>query len=349
MKKKVLIISTSVFFLSLFLCTKTFAQSTPDSSIPGQISEVQEQIDVNVSPGIPNPGDDVKISIEAYGTDLTKADVTWKIDGITAQKGRGVVELDTVAGDAGTSKKIDIIILPINGPEVDKSVTLAPEKVDLVWEAKTYTPPFYKGKALYAPQEKVVVAAFPNFKADGSIGVDPTHLTYKWLNDIDAIPEYSGYGKDFVLYQGPIILDSHTITVTVNGDGAAESNAFVPLAPIQPNVLVYEDNPLYGVLFNEALPASFNLGNNEITLAAYPYNFGFKWRTDPNTEYTWSMNGADININNQPSMVFKNTSNSSGQTTVGIDVKSVSNFLVEATQSLNISYGNNSNGNSVSF
>ncbi|MEI8337823.1 MAG: hypothetical protein WCF92_01600 [bacterium] len=348
MNKKIFFIFISLTFFSIFFCTKSIAQTT---SVPGQISEIQEQIDVNVEPQAPSPNEAVKISLEAYGTDLTKADIIWKIDGVTAKRGRGLLELNTTAGGAGTSKKIDIAIIPFNGPEVDKSITIAPEKVDIVWEGKTYTPPFYKGKALYSSQSNVVVAAFPNFKANGSIGVDPSHLTYNWLNDTDAIPEYSGYGKNFIIYNGLILLDSHTITLNVTSDTSAQSTAFVNLAPYQPNVLVYEDSPLYGILFNKALPTSFALSNSEITLAAFPYNFVFNSRTDKDTQYTWSMNGEDLSITNQPSMVFKTTSSDVGQTSIGIDVKSISNFLVEASQSLDISFGGNSNnsGNSISF
>ena len=344
--KKIIVLISLVI---LFLISKKYSLSqTTNISIPGQITEIQEQIDVNVDPQVQLPNQAVKVSIEAYGTDLTKADVTWKINGVTAQKGRGLLELDTIAPEAGNAKKIDIAIIPFNGPEVDKSITLEPEKTDLVWEAKTYTPPFYKGKSLYTSQSQVVVAAFPNFKANGSIGMDPSHLTYNWLNDIDAVPEYSGYGKDFLIYQGLVTLDPHTITLNVTSDAAAQSEAFINLSPFQPNVLVYESSPLYGVLFNEALPSSFYLTDSEKTLAAYPYDFNFKSRIDPDAIYTWSMNNADLNITNQPSMVFKNTSTNSGQTTVGIDIKSVSNFLVEASQSLNISFGGSSNS-SVSF
>ena len=351
MNKKFFFTFILLTFLSISFCTKVTAQGVSPASIPSQIKELDEQIYVNVNPSSPKARDDVKITLEAYGTDLTKAEITWKINGVTAQSGRGLIELDTTAGDEGTSKKIDIAIIPVNGIEVDKSTTIAPEKVDLVWEAKTYTPPFYKGKALYTPQEKVVVAAFPNFKANGTIGIDTKHLTYNWLDNNDSIQEYSGYGKDFVIYQGTIILDPHTITALVTSDTSSQSTSFVNLAPVQPNVLVYEDSPLYGVLFNDALPASFYLNSSEKTLAAYPYNFGFKWRTDPNIQYTWSMNGEDISTTNQPSMVFKNTSAEAGQTTVGIDIKSISNFLVEASQSLNISFGSSSNNvsNSVSF
>jgi len=347
--KKIFLISLSL--LSIFICTKAIAQNTSTLSIPAQISEIQEQIDINVEPGVPNPGDSIKISLEAYGTDLTKADITWKIDGVVFQKGRGLIEINTIAGIAGSAKKIDVSIIPMNGPQIDKSVTIAPEKVDLVWEAKTYTPPFYKGKALFTPQTKVVVVAFPNFKANGTIGIEPGGLTYNWLDNITTVPEYSGYGKNFILFEGSILHDSHTITALVTSDTSAQSNAFVDLAPFQPNVLVYEDSPLYGVLTNKALPISFFLTNSEITLTSYPYYFGFKLKNDADSKYTWSMNGADITGTNQPSMVFKATSDKAGKTTVGIDVQSVSNFLVEASQSLNISFGASSNnqGGSVSF
>ena len=71
----------------------------------------------------------------------------------------------------------------------------------------------------------------------------------------------SNNGKNFLIYQGPITFDPHVITLNVTSDTAAQSEAFVNFSPFQPNVLVYEDSPLYGVMFNKALPLSFFLNN----------------------------------------------------------------------------------------
>ncbi len=320
------------------------AQLDTSPSIPSEIPEIQEQVYVDQAPGNPNPGDTVKISLEAYGTDLNSANVTWKINGTVAKEGRGIAELDVVAGDSGTKKTVDVYIDPPNGPEIQKTVVIEPEQLDIVWEAKAYTPPFYKGKALYAPQEKVVIAAFPNFEADGSVGVDPSHISYSWTNNLDAVPQYSGYGSNYMLFQGPIVQDDQYIYVTATADSGASAEANIDMLPTLPNVLVYEDNPLYGVLFNKALPANFSLQDSQTTLAAYPYYFGFTSQTDPNAEYQWTINGQNISASqSQATMVFTNSSGQSGSSEVGIDVQNANNFLEEATQNLNINFNATSN------
>ena len=105
MNKKFFFTFILLTFLSISFCTKVTAQGVSPASIPSQIKELDEQIYVNVNPSSPKARDDVKITLEAYGTDLTKAEITWKINGVTAQSGRGLIELDTTAGDEGTSKK----------------------------------------------------------------------------------------------------------------------------------------------------------------------------------------------------------------------------------------------------
>lgn len=336
---KLLLSTLSIICLFGFALEAKAQTDSSALSIPGQISEVQEQIYVDEAPSNPNPGDTVKISLEAYGTDLNAANITWKIDGTTAKEGRGITELDVVAGDAGTKKTVDIFIDPPNGPEIQKTVIIQPEQLDIVWEAKTYTPPFYKGKALYAPQEQVTIAAFPNFKADGSVGVDPSHISYNWQNNLDGVPQYSGYGSNYMLFAGPIVQDDQYIYVTATADSGATAEANIDMLPTLPNVLVYEDSPLYGVLFNKALPQTFNLQNSQTTLAAYPYYFGFNSQTDPNAEYQWTINNQNISApQNQATMVFTNSNGQSGASDIGIDVKSASNFLEEATQSLNINF-----------
>src|SRR5581483_7862352 len=102
-----------------------------------------------INPQNPAPNQPVTISLEAFGTDLNRADISWMVNGAVQKNGIGATSFNFTAGKAGSLYVIDIIILPVNGTKVTKEVTISPASVDIAWEASSYAPPFYEGKRLY--------------------------------------------------------------------------------------------------------------------------------------------------------------------------------------------------------
>jgi hypothetical protein len=326
------------FFLLIFFFTPLFSvgQAVP---ITTSIPELEEQVYVNLSNEFPKPLENVKIDVEAYGFDLNKATITWKVNGVTSKTGIGEKAFEVQAGKLGVTKKISITIQPVVGLPVNKSVTISPQEIDLVWEARTYTPPFYKGKAMYTPQENVVVVAMPNFISSSGERLASQKLIYKWEDGGEAVQDQSGYGRNVFKLKGSILLKTNDITVEITGFGKEKARESLSLAVTFPEAIFYENNPLYGVLFNKSLVGNFNFAEEEKNIEVFPYFFGAFRKSDPKLSYAWRINNKNIFVpKTQSSMVFRNTEGEAGQSLVGVTISNTGNFLEEARGSINLNY-----------
>ncbi len=330
------LIITSVVFFSLFLADSALAQSA--GSIPAQIPELKEQIYVDMSPENPKALDQVTISLEAYGTNLDQATITWKVNGTVAAKGQGLKVFRVQAGKSGETKTVNIAIAPPGAPLIQKTVIISPQDLDLLWEARTYIPPFYRGKAMYTPQENVVVVAMPTFKA-GSGLADPSKLSYTWRKDDEVQGDQTGLGYNVFHLKGSILLSNNYIQADVTGSNGEEAVSGFNLGPITPSAIFYENNPLYGILFNNAIISNSNFTTEEKNLIAEPYFFGVSSLNDPSLTYKWTLNNSPINVSDHDSIVtFRNTNNEDGTSLIGVTIDNSKNFLEEAVNSVYVNF-----------
>jgi hypothetical protein len=311
---------------------------TPDASIPAQIPDVTEELDVTVSPQNPQPNDTVTVSLEAPGTNIDKADIAWSQNGKIEQGGVGDKTYTFNAGPLGTVSTITIDFTPYNGPVVEKTVTVSAESVDVLWEANTYRPPFYEGKSAYTPEGEVTFMAMPNLVDANGNTIDPTTLVYNWSINDKPDAANSGYGKNYYVFDGDILAQQTYVSVhvtTVEGDVQGDGSLLI--TPSGAGVLAYQNDPTYGVLFNKAMSGDFNLTSDEITLSAYPFNVSTDSRSDPNLEYTWSINSSPIDVaQSQSDLDFRNSGNNSGTSLISVGVQDTDKIRQSASYNFNI-------------
>ncbi len=338
-------------FFSLFAFSRAQTTNQTDysgPSLPSLIPGLEEQIDVNLSPKNPAPNQPVNISLSGFGTDLNRATISWIVNGTVQKTGFGVTTFVYTAGSAGSVANISVVIVPVNGNRVTKEIAIAPASVDIVWETSSYTPPFYKGKRLYPPQETLTFVALPNLVSNG-VAVDPNALVYKWSLNNSIVGDKSGFGKRTFSVTGDILNQPISVSVDVSlvknnisGSGA------VTVAPENPQVLFYEDSPLLGILFNHSLLNQFNLTGAEVTLAAYPYYFSARSPSDISVNYTWAINDSALSLSpHQNNVVFRKPDGADGQSKVGVAAVNPKNFLQSAANTLMINF--QKNNQNVSF
>jgi hypothetical protein len=337
--KKVLLIVLSLIFIS-FAEAQNYSQPSLPSLVPG----LEEQINLNVSPENPGPNQEVSISLEAFGTDLNRADISWLINGAVQKNGVGATQFSFVTGKSGSVSDVVIYILPVNGTKITKEILITPASVDIVWESPSYVPPFYKSKRLYPPEGSLTFVALPNLVQNGT-PIDPKTLVYKWTINQQVVADRSGYGKNTISVTGDVLNQGWNINVEVSsvkdnvvGDGS------VSVSSIQPQLLLYEHSPTYGFLFNQELPNQYQLKNSEVTVAALPYYFSILSPNDPVMKYNWSMNNqATTLLANQNSVTFRKPDNIDGQSLVLVNAANQVNFLQSAAANMMISFYKNSN------
>ncbi len=263
----------SLFFLCFFIPTNAFAAF-------GLISQ-------KLTPPTPGPNQEVTIQLNSYNVNLNASKIIWYINGEAQKEGTAETSFVTRTGDFGEKKVIDVVIFAQDGARFDKQIVLAPAEVDVLWEAQTYTPPFYKGKALPTYKSLIKVSAIPRFNAATS---DPAAYYYKWTLDINkGVGEALGKNSTVIAAGWP---DSHVnIAVETSLPGTDWKGAKnLDINSTNPEVVFYEQAPLLGTRFAQAMGAGLMAEGNEFTIQAAPYFFALDNYKNGELVYDWRVN-----------------------------------------------------------
>ena len=273
-------------FLIVTLCISFF---TPLSVFAAGL----DLINITTNPKTPGPNEDVTISMNSYAVDLNTATIIWFVNKSPSKQGVAEKTLTVHTGDLGTKTVVDITILGNTG-KISKQIVIAPAEVDVLWEAQTYTPPFYKGKALPSYKSLVRVTAIPRFNALTS---DPSQYYYSWkYNKIQGAGE--GLGKNSIVLPMGWADSKIPVAVTVNLPGTEWNGYKLTNIPgHEAKVVLYEQAPLLGIQFDHALmtnQAAKSGAGNTFNVHAVPYYFSTDNLQNGELLYTWNVNRSNI-------------------------------------------------------
>lgn len=328
---KKILITGLVIGLSVVLPTSAFAQI--DLNIPFALSS---ELGVEIVPNYPRPNEMTYVSLALYTDDLNSADITWYRNGKSVLSGKGETRYSFKNGKIGEETKIEIRIRLLNGASFSKTFTLNPASIDLVWEANSYVPPFYQGKALHARQGSLKIVAMPEFVKNGK-RIPPQNLIYEWGNGVDAYQSQSGYGKNTIIINGSLLGKIEKVEVLVRDPvNNLVADAFIDIAPSDPQILFYENNPYYGHNFDQALN-NFELKTAEVQILAAPYYFS-KERAG-NLTYDWQLNGFSVpGLSNSRTAIFKKPEGSGGQSNISLNIENLNRILQQADSNLTMQF-----------
>jgi len=327
--------------LSLFLLTQKVSAQSVGSTIASQFpDQIQQQLDVTIDPQVPAPYQNVSVSIAAYGTDLNSATIHWVLNGKTVASGVGIKNYTWNVGAPGKSNNLVITVNPTDGTTFFQTISIVPENLDVLWQANSYTPPFYEGKALFAPEGTVTIMAMPGFISTGGSVIGSKKLIYTWTENDTVLGDQSGYGVNTLTLTGDVISKPLNIDVDVKStDGTLEADQDVIINPENPEALLYADDPLYGILFNHAITDTYGLSAQEVTFQSFPFYFNGKDRTNSDLSYNWQLNNSQIlSGNSSDSMTFRNTQSNAGTASISLGISSVSEILQNASASFNLDF-----------
>lgn len=272
--------------------SETVSPSGDVTTTPSRVpAGIVEQVSVTMSPSIPKPNEGVSVRVDSYSTNLNGAYIVWKINDQKVLEGLGEVTLLFTAPPAGESLTIVMEASKADGGTVEKKITVAPADLDLTYEAETYAHPFFQGRPTFTNSSRIRVAAVPKF-------IDPltkreipaNNLIYTWRIDGTVDQKISGYGKSYADIVGKLISRGLDIEVEVEAiESPLKAHARLFIEDSQPDIAVYEDHPLYGVIFERAVDAerSYPVAENEISLLAVPYSMDIDNINDPRATFSW--------------------------------------------------------------
>lgn len=273
----------SLFFLTLLLTVFVFRSA---GFAQAQAIGGTDPLTLTIDPTYPAPYSTVTITPASTLIDLSSSNITFTVNGKVVQKSSGAEPISIQLGGPGLTTTI-VVSASVSGKTYQKSITLHPADVALIEEPISTTHPFYRGAPLLASEGRVRLVALPDFRTVKGATIAPSSLVYTWRNGDQILESASGIGKSVLSATAPARYRDTTITVTVTTqDQSMVGEANIPLSPVDPFVRIYQNDPLLGPLFNQALPDSFTITDSERTFRAVPYFFS------EIPSLAWQVNGA---------------------------------------------------------
>ena len=342
LKNKKVSLSPLLFLGMFFLSVLSFANAQsfiPESSTPSQA------INLSISPEIPAPGESVSVSVGSFLVDLNNADIGWYLNGAFVSGGRSQKSFNFTAGASGTLVTLSVVVSTSAGESIYRQISFRPSSLDLVWQAEnSYTLPFYKGKTLPAYEGAIKIIAMPGLVGADGAPLSPQNLVYTWEKDNTVLGSLSGLGKRTLSLKLPKLSNSVRVEVEVASlDKKTKASKSVVISSFNTKALVYENNPLLGVLFNKVLRGSANVVDKEMTLIAYPQFFSGTGLSDTRLLYNWGINnknsgkGADITL--------RSPEENSGVASISVSIENDREILQSTSQSFNVNFGASSASN----
>ncbi len=232
----------------------------------------QAPVQYTVTPPAPAPNSPVTIQAAGVGDFIGNSPITWTLDGTVAQTGTGDNIFNFSTGPLGKVITVGVTIESSSYGTIAQTWVFNPSLVNLVWEADTTIPPFYLGKALYSAGSQLTVFAFPEVIQNG-MQVPASRLSFQWSRDGNAQVDASGLGRSSFTFMGNQLLQSETVDVDVLSGNTTVAHGEVAVSAVQPKLIFYLRDPLRGILYNAALPGTYTLAGQEVTVHAEPYFF----------------------------------------------------------------------------
>jgi hypothetical protein len=312
----------SIFFFTLFVPTTAFA--------------ALDLVNIKTNPKTPGENQEVTISLESYAVDLNSAKIVWYVDKDPQKEGIAEKTFTVHTGELGQKMTVDIVIFTAAGAKIDQQIVIAPAEIAILWEAQTFTPPFYKGKALPTFKSLVRITAIPRWN---TLQSDPTQFSYKWTyNRTQGVG--GGLGKNSVVI--PVEWSNSQIPITLETSLAEAKLIGYENKNIQTSdtkLLFYEQAPLLGIQYDHALLGSINALGNEFAIHAVPYFFSTDNYLNNELVYTWKINGNNIAAGmDAMKMMLPKQGKGAESYSVGLRIQSPKRILQEGNAQTSISF-----------
>lgn len=217
--------------------------------------------------------------------------------------------------------------------QINVSTEIVSSSVALVWQADTFVPPFYAGKALAPLDATVRVFAFP----DTSFG-NPSTATYAWKLNGQVLGSDSGTGRSSLLIPGSSFASERLVVVEVtSADGSKRGTGVARIESATPKLMLYQETPLAGTFFSHAIGDDGLIipTETDVSVGAYPFFFSTPSRSGL-IAYSWTVNGDSVNDTTTQRGTLMARGEEVGTSTVQITAMNPSRILQRASETFNI-------------
>jgi len=303
-------------------------------------AQISQSVETKITPEYYGPNEDIEIKIISYSTDLRRAKITWSSGGETLSSGTGITTYTTKTKGVGERISLSVTIKTYEGLIFTKNISLVPIDLELQWEASTYTPPFYKGKALPTPKSKIKIVALPGFVDASKKEVSSDTLVYTWRSYNRTVLS-EGYGKNSAYTQSPewvgVERPVYIEVSTLNSSLSSKKRFFIK--SYSPIVMLYEESPILGILYNHTLKEKVVLLSDEMVVKGEPFFFSQSLKTSDSLMFEWLQNGNTVLNKNSSSIVLRREGETTGSSRINLSVKNQKNAFEGASRSFMLHFG----------
>ncbi len=294
------------------------------------VTGIERTLSITTTPAFPTAGEPVTLSLDGYAVDIDRSMVVWYVDEKEIKRGSGLRTLEVQAPPIGSEKRVRAVAEEPSGILATGEAALRPGSVTLMWEADSYTPPFYRGRALPGSQSPIRAQAVPDLRRDAA-RIPTNDIVFTWLRDGARFA--SGRGLTSVTFAGPSLFDMDRITVVAESlDGTIVARDETNLRGADPKIELYEHHPLFGTLYHRAFVGTVINREAEQKFAAVPF-FAPHSPRDPNLIYKWMVNTTPIEPGptTPDILTIRREDAFAGIITIGLTLTSISNIFFQAT------------------
>jgi hypothetical protein len=321
MKSRVLL---GIFFLLGLGATGAFV-----AHAQSQFGNV-DPLSMTINPDYPRPYQIVTVTPSSDLIDLSASTVTFTVNGKVVQKSSGTESASIAVGGPGTVTNIVLTVVN-NGQTYTEKTSIRPADVALILEPLSTTHPFYEGASLVGSEGRLRLIAIPDLRTSAGKQIPASSLVYTWKNDDQTLQASSGIGKSVLSAAASVRYRDSVITVIVSSqDSSIVGSAAVAISPTDPIVRIYENDPLLGPRYENALPSSISMTGSEETYRVVPYFFSSL------PSLSWSVNGTPSQTGKD--ITVRPTGNGKGTALLGVDAESGSPIQSGAAQ-LSVLFG----------
>jgi len=296
------------------------------------IAQAQSSVDLSLTtiPLDPKPLQKVTITAESFSVDLNQATITWSQGGRTIDSGTGRKSITITAPAAGQTSTITMNATGSSFGTTTASIAIRPGSIDLLWEASdSYTPPFYKGKALLSNGGAIRVTAIPSATA-------PKQLSYTWSRDNTILGSLSGFNKSSLSFKNSDLNDVEDISVT-GGSGLFEGSASLSIKPSNPTVVVYQKNEGF-IDYANGSNTVLNTSKTGLILKLEPFFFSVPTTVLKSLALDITEGGTSIVSATNPTELYLSAPEEKGQSLLTIAISTISYSLQNISRRLTINF-----------
>ena len=293
-------------------------------------------LDIELNPRVPGPYQEVTAEVKGAVFDLKTAHIYWYLNEEIKADGVGETSFSFTTGSIDEDSVIDVVVVTLDGKRLDKSKTITPIEVDILWEADTYTPPFYKGKALPTYKSDIKLVAIPNSRK-----VAAHELMFTWKQDRFSINKNaSGYGKNSFIIQGDIPPTPEFVGVEIESlNGTYTASKQISVTTVDPDIVLYKNEPLTGISYQNALVKRMQTNKQSVTIRMEPFYFSNDDYLLTRLAYKWLADNKEISnstVNNRDIVLSIPTTRK--YSTIQAIVSNTVKWIQEAQNTLSIEY-----------